>query len=73
MLNAAAPSGGVTVSLSSSYPAVAAVPAAVTVAGGSRISSKFSITTVAVTAQTAVTITATYQGSNASGTLIVKR
>jgi len=73
MLNAAAPSGGVTVSLSSSYPAVAAVPAAVTVAGGSRISSKFSIATVAVTAQTAVTITATYQGSNASGTLIVKR
>jgi hypothetical protein len=73
MLNAAAPSGGVTVSLSSSNPAVAAAPATVTVAEGSRISSRFSITTDAVTAQTAVTITTTYQGSTASGSLIVKR
>jgi methionine-rich copper-binding protein CopC len=71
-LNGAAPAGGVTVSLASSNPAVAAVPATVTVTAGSRLSPKFSIATMAVAKQTAVTITATYQGNTASATLTVK-
>jgi len=69
-LNAAAPSSGVTVSLASSNPAVAAVPAAVTVAAGAR-TAKFSVSTSAVAKQTTVTITASYQG-NSAATLTVK-
>jgi hypothetical protein len=71
-LNAAAPSPGVVVSLSSSNPAVAPVPATVEVATGSRNSPKFSIATTAVQAHTTVTITATYQGYVATATLVIK-
>ncbi len=70
-LNAAAPTGGVTVALSSSNPEVATVPATVTVAAGAKTSPKFTITTAAPAAQTVVTIAADYQGS-ADATLTVK-
>jgi len=71
-LNAAAPNGGITVSLSSSNPAVAAVPATVTVAAGARTSAKFSIATSSVASQNIVTITASYQGNSAEAMLTVK-
>ncbi len=71
-LNAPAPSGGMTLSLSSSKTTVATVPATVTVPAGSVTSATFSITTSAVTSQTNVTITAGYQGSTAKATLTVK-
>jgi hypothetical protein len=70
-LNGPAPNGGITVSLASSNPGVAAVPATVTVAAGSRTSAPFSITTSVVTKQTAVIITATYEGSTAQATFNV--
>jgi hypothetical protein len=71
-LNAAAPSGGVTLTLSSSKPAIATIPATVTVAAGARTSPKFSIATTAVASQTTVTITAAYQGNTAAASLTVK-
>lgn len=71
-LNAAAPPSGVTVTLSSSKSAVAAVPATITIAAGARTSPKFSIVTSAVAKQTAITITAGYQGNTATATLTVK-
>jgi len=70
-LNAAVPTGGVAVSLSSSNPSVAAVSATVTMAAGTR-SSKSSIATSAVVSQILVTITAAYQGNGAGATLTVK-
>jgi hypothetical protein len=70
-LNAAAPAGGLIVSLSSSKPAAAAVPASVIVAAGTKTSPKFSITTSAVSSQIVVTITASYQGNGATATLTV--
>jgi hypothetical protein len=70
-LSGPAPAGGVTVSLASSDPAVAAVPPTVTVAAGSATSAPFSITTSVVSQQTAVTISATYQGTSATATLNV--
>ena len=66
-----APAGGLNVSLSSSNPSVAAVPASVTVAAGASVSPPFTITTSSVTAVTPVTITATAAGSNAMATLTV--
>jgi len=69
-LSAAAPSGGAVVSLSSSNPAVAAVPASVTVAAGNT-SANFTVTTSSVTASTSVTITGTYNGVSRSATLTV--
>ncbi|HLY18919.1 MAG TPA: FG-GAP-like repeat-containing protein [Bryobacteraceae bacterium] len=71
-LNAPAFAGGAVISLSSSRPAIAAVPAAVTVPAGSLASPKFSITTSAVTQPTRVTISATYQGNTVTATLTVK-
>jgi hypothetical protein len=71
VLDGLAPSGGVTVSLSSSNPTAAPVPATVTVAAGSNTSPRFSFITGAVTSPTVVTITATYQGYTATGTLTV--
>jgi hypothetical protein len=70
-MNGPAPSGGITIALSSSNPAVAAIPATVTVAAGSRTSAQFSITTSVVSKQTAVTITASYQGSTATADFTV--
>jgi hypothetical protein len=71
-LNAAAPTGGLIVSLSSSKPAAAAVPATVTVAAGAKNSPQFTITTNPVASQIAVTITASYQGNGATAALTVK-
>jgi hypothetical protein len=60
ILNGPAPSGGAEIGLSSSNQA-AMVPATVTVAAGDTTAT-FVITTLAVSASTAVTITATYSG-----------
>ena len=70
VLSAAAPAGGVSVSLQSSNPAGASVPAAVLVPGGAT-SVSFNIQTSAVTASTAVTITAFYLGGTATAALTV--
>jgi hypothetical protein len=69
VLSAAAPADS-TVSLSSSKPAVASVPASVTVASGSQ-SGVFNITTTHVTASTQVTITATFNGTTKTAVLTV--
>jgi hypothetical protein len=58
------------VSLSSSNPAVANVPSAVTVFPGN-LSVTFSISTTTVTASTAVTISATYNGTTRTAILTV--
>jgi hypothetical protein len=60
-LAAASPAAGTTVTLSSSNPAVASVPATVRVPGGAS-SVSFSIATTSVTAATTVTITASAGG-----------
>jgi hypothetical protein len=69
-LTAAAPSGGAVVALASSNPAVAGVPASVTVAAGAS-SASFSVTTSAVGANTSVTLTGTYNGTSRAGLLTV--
>ncbi|MFC6079692.1 hypothetical protein [Sphaerisporangium aureirubrum] len=61
---------GAVVSLTSSNPAVANVPATTVVNGGAA-SGAFPVTTGAVTARTTVTITATANGSTRTGTLTV--
>jgi len=61
-ISAAAPSGGATVTLTSSNPAVAAVPPSVTVQSGST-SAAFSVTTTPVAAAAQVTITASLGGT----------
>ena len=60
-LAAAAPAGGISVTLSSSNSTVASVPASVTVAAGSS-SGTFTVTTNTVTTTTAVTLSASYGG-----------
>jgi hypothetical protein len=69
-LAAAAPTGGVVVSLQAGG-AGATVPATVTVSAGATEAS-FNVTTQAVTAQKDVTITATASGVSASGTLTIR-
>jgi Subtilase family len=69
-LSAPAPSGGAVVSLSSSDRALAALPAAVTIAAGATGAS-FAVTTSAVTASRAVSISATYAGVTQTGSLMV--
>ena len=69
-LTAGAPTGGAVVSLSSSNPAVAAVPASVTVAAGVT-SATFAIATTTVTASTAPTISATFGGVARTAVLTV--
>ena len=69
-LNNPAPSGGVTVSLSSSNPSAAPVPASVVIPAGQYLSN-VSITTGTVTAVTDVTITATLPTGSVSNTLQV--
>jgi hypothetical protein len=69
-LNAPAPAGGAIVMLTSGNPAVASVPATVTIPSGAT-STSFTITTTAVTANTLVPITGTYGGSTKSATLTV--
>jgi hypothetical protein len=69
-LTSAAPSGGAVVTLSSANTAVVSVPASVTVPpGASRVT--FGVNTSTVTANTAVTITATYDGVSRTTTLTV--
>jgi hypothetical protein len=69
-LSAAAPEGGTVVTLISSDPAVATVPANVTVLAGAT-SVSFPVTTTAVTAATPVTITASFGGASGTATLTV--
>jgi probable HAF family extracellular repeat protein len=64
-LNAAAPSGGIVVSLASAQPDAATVPATVTVSAGST-SAMFAIQTATVSVTTSVTITATFHGSRSA-------
>ncbi|HLK60457.1 MAG TPA: S8 family serine peptidase, partial [Chthonomonadaceae bacterium] len=68
-LNGAAPSGGVSIALSSSDSS-ATVPSSVTIAAGAK-SAAFHITTTAVSADVHVTITASYAGVNATAPLAV--
>jgi hypothetical protein len=70
ILFAPAPQGGAVVSLSSSNPAVASVPASVTVAAGTQ-GIGFSISTTAVSAATSVTITAVCGGVTKTATITV--
>jgi hypothetical protein len=69
-LSAAAPAGGATVTLSSSVPATATVPASVVVPEGATTAT-FPVTTNAVTVATPVTITASFGGATATATLTV--
>jgi hypothetical protein len=64
------PSSGTVVTLTSSNPTAAAVPATVTVPSGA-LTAAFNITTSAVTASTGVTISAAYSGTSQSATLMV--
>ena len=69
-LTAAAPSGGVLVSLTSSNPAAASVPASLTVPAGA-ISATTSVATSAVGSTTTSVISASYNGLTRSATLTV--
>jgi hypothetical protein len=69
-LTTAAPAGGAVVSLASSNPGVATVPASVTIAAGAT-SATFAATTSSVASSTPVTITASYGGANRTATLTV--
>lgn len=69
-LTAAALPGGMTITLSSSDPAVATVPASVNIPQGSSFAT-FAVSTRAVSAPTAVTITASHGGNTRSATLAV--
>jgi hypothetical protein len=72
VLNGAAPAGGSVVTLASSNPSLASVPASVTVPAGGTTSAKFNILTSAVSASTNVTISAAYAGSTASRVLTLQ-
>ncbi len=69
-LSAPAPSGGMAVSLTSSNPSAAPVPATVNVAGGAT-SASFAVTVGHVASATPVTITSSLVGSSATATLTV--
>jgi photosystem II stability/assembly factor-like uncharacterized protein len=69
-LSSAAPTGGATVTLSSSNPAVAAVPGSVTVSAN-QSTVAFTVTTMQVTAPEAVTITAVLGTSTIEAVLTV--
>ena len=71
-LTSAAPSGGATVTLSSSDPQRAMVPASVVVASGAT-SASFAVSTVAVKKNSAALVTATYAGVSRSVTLKITR
>jgi hypothetical protein len=71
-LDGPAPATGASVTLTSSHPAIAAVPASVVVAGGQTVSPYFDITTAGVTSPVVVTISATYNGTTRTDTLTVK-
>jgi hypothetical protein len=69
-LTAAAPAGGAIVSLTSSKPTAATLPATVTIPAGAT-SGKFTVTTGLVTTSTAVNISAAYGGATKTATLTV--
>jgi hypothetical protein len=69
-LSAAAPAGGQTVTLSSSNPAVASVPASVTVGAGAT-SATFTVATTSVPSSTVVTVTGTSGGTTRTADLTV--
>ena len=70
-LTSAAPPGGAAIALSSSNPAIAFVPASVTIPAGSTVSSPFSVTTTAVASQTSITLSAAYDGVTSNTSLTV--
>ena len=70
-LNGPAPTGGITIMLSSSNSAVGSVPTTVFIPAGSN-SGSFTMTTTTVTTQTDVTITGTYGTTSHAQTLHVK-
>jgi hypothetical protein len=69
-LSAAAGTGGLVVTLSSSNSSVVSVPASVTVVAGAT-TAQFAVTTTAVTSATTVTITGTGGGATRTATLTV--
>jgi len=69
-LNAAAPTGGLTVTLASSNTSAATVPASLTVAAGAK-SATFTVTTKPVSAQATPSISAAAGGATVSATLTV--
>jgi hypothetical protein len=69
-LTGAAPSGGASVTLSSSNTSVAMVPSSVTVQSG-QTSATFTVRTQRVFSNTNVTISATYNGTTQNATLTV--
>jgi len=71
-LSAPAPANGATVTLRSSNPALASVPASVLVSAGTS-SQPFTVTTAATRKNVLVTISASYAGMTATATLTVKR
>ena len=71
-LNQAAPTGGSVVALSSTHPAIASVPASVTVTAGSRTAT-FAVATAAPTTEIEVGITARAGGSNWTRPFYVRR
>jgi hypothetical protein len=70
-LNGAAPFGGIVVTLSSSRPTRASVPATVTVAAGTS-SATFTVNTTAG-AKTSLTISGSYGGVTKKATLTIQR
>ncbi len=69
-LNAPAPNGGALVTLNSSNPQLAAVPANVTVAANGAAAT-FAVTTSPIASNTPVTVSASYNSSTQSATLTV--
>jgi photosystem II stability/assembly factor-like uncharacterized protein len=70
VISCPAPAGGAVVSLTSSLPGVAAVPASFTIPAGTT-QRNFTVTTSVVSVGTTVEITATYNGKFIKGTLTV--
>jgi hypothetical protein len=70
-LNQEAPAGGAIVSLSSSDPTVASVPASIKLAKGATQAS-FNVTAKTVAAKETVTITATYSSASRTANFTVK-
>ena len=71
-LDTAAPAGGATLSLVSSNPAVASVPATVSVAAGATASANFSVVTSYVATTTVVGISVTYGAVTKTANLTVR-
>jgi hypothetical protein len=70
ILNGLAPAGGAMIGLASTNPAIASVPASITLPQGSYFQ-PFKITTSSVTSSTGVTISASWNGVTASADLTI--